>query len=65
MESITLIDRTAPLKPSVGLSGPPRTSPARSSSIDSLLQQTVDFDFTSGSEVDATVDYDRDDKTGG
>ena len=31
----------------------------------SLLQQTVDFDFTSGSEVDVAVDYDRDDKASG
>src|SRR5215831_19328095 len=31
----------------------------------SLLQQAVDFDFTSGAEVDAAVDYDRDDEAGG
>src|SRR5215469_3589125 len=31
----------------------------------SLLQQAVDFDFTSGAEVDAAVDYNRDDEAGG
>src|ERR1700730_4155907 len=31
----------------------------------SLLQQAIDFDFTSGAEVDAAVDYDRDDEAGG
>ena len=30
----------------------------------SLLQQAVDFDFTSGAEVDAAVDYDRNNKPG-
>jgi hypothetical protein len=31
----------------------------------SLLQQAVDFDLTSGAEVDAAVDYNWDDEAGG
>src|SRR5215472_9140971 len=30
----------------------------------SPVQQAIDLDFTSGAEVDATLDYDRDDKAG-